>query len=63
MVINERCINILSVLNEANGFTLKKLSENFNVHIRTIRYDIDNINYILKSYKLDQIKKTDGGGL
>ncbi|MGL5702689.1 MAG: hypothetical protein ACRCW5_06090, partial [Cetobacterium sp.] len=44
-------------------FTLKKLSENFNVHIRTIRYDIDNINYILKSYKLDQIKKMDGGGL
>lgn len=63
MVINERCINILSVLNETNGFTLKKLSENFNVHIRTIRYDIDNINYILKSYKLDEIKKIDGGAL
>ncbi|MGL5544953.1 MAG: hypothetical protein ACRDB6_07575 [Cetobacterium sp.] len=63
MVINERCISILSALNETNGFTLKKLSENFNVHIRTIRYDIDNINFILKSYKLDEIKKIDGGAL
>ena len=61
MVINERCINILSVLNETNQFTLKKLSENFNVHTRTIRYDIDNINYILKMYKLDTIKKCEKG--
>ncbi|MGL5951144.1 MAG: helix-turn-helix domain-containing protein, partial [Cetobacterium sp.] len=61
MVINERCINILSVLNETNKFTLKKLSESFDVHERTIRYDIDNINYILKTYKLDEIKKCDGG--
>lgn len=63
MVINERCINILSVLNETNEFTLKKLSENFNVHTRTIRYDIDNINYILKMYKLDTIKKCEKGVL
>lgn len=61
MVINERCINILSVLNETNEFTLKKLSENFNVHTRTIRYDIDNINYILKMYKLNTIKKCEKG--
>ncbi|MGL4865928.1 MAG: HTH domain-containing protein [Cetobacterium sp.] len=61
MVINERCISILSVLNETNEFTLKKLSENFNVHTRTIRYDIDNINYILKMYKLDTIKKCEKG--
>lgn len=61
MVINERCINILSVLNETNEFTLKRLSENFNVHTRTIRYDIDNINYILKMYKLDTIKKCEKG--
>ena len=63
MVINERCINILSVINETNEFTLKKLSENFNVHTRTIRYDIDNINYILKMYKLDTIKKYERGVL
>lgn len=61
MVINERCINILSVLNETSEFTLKKLSENFKVHTRTIRYDIDNINYILKMYKLDTIKKHEKG--
>lgn len=61
MVINERCINILSILNETNEFTLKKLSENFNVHTRTIRYDIENINYILKTYKLDTIKKCEKG--
>lgn len=61
MIINERCINILSILNETNEFTLKKLSENFNVHIRTIRYDIENINYILKIYKLDTIKKYEKG--
>ncbi|MGL4865856.1 MAG: HTH domain-containing protein, partial [Cetobacterium sp.] len=61
MVMNERCINILSVLNETNEFTLKRLSENFNVHTRTIRYDIDNINYILKMYKLDTIKKCEQG--
>ena len=63
MVINKRCINILSILNETNQFTLKKLSENFNVHVRTIRYDIENINYILKNSKLDTIKKLDGGVL
>lgn len=63
MVINERCISILSVLNETNEFTLKKLSENFKVHTRTIRYDIDNINYILKTYKLDTIKKCEKGVL
>uniref|UniRef100_UPI003AF113CD HTH domain-containing protein n=1 Tax=Cetobacterium sp. TaxID=2071632 RepID=UPI003AF113CD len=61
MVINERCINILSILNDTNEFTLKKLSENFNVHTRTIRYDIDNINYILKMYKLNTIKKCEKG--
>lgn len=61
MVINERCINILSILNGTNEFTLKKLSENFNVHPRTIRYDIDNINYILKMYKLDTIRKYEKG--
>ncbi|MGL4672238.1 MAG: HTH domain-containing protein [Cetobacterium sp.] len=63
MVINERCIKILSALNLRDDFTLKKLSENLNVHTRTIRYDIDNINYILKSYKLSEIKKYDGGKL
>lgn len=61
MVINERCVNILSILNDTNEFTLKKLSENFNVHTRTIRYDIDNINYILKMYKLNTIKKCEKG--
>lgn len=61
MVINERCIKILSILNETNKFTLKILSENFNVHTRTIRYDIDNINYILKMYNLDTIKKCGKG--
>ncbi|MGL5089297.1 MAG: hypothetical protein ACRC6Z_07635 [Cetobacterium sp.] len=63
MVINERCIKILSDLSSTNSFTLKKLSENFNVHTRTIRYDIDNINYILKNHKLSQIEKSDDGKL
>lgn len=61
MVINERCISVLLALNETNGFTLKKLSEKFNVHTRTIRYDIDNVNFILKSYGLGEIKKNDDG--
>lgn len=61
MVINQRCIDILSLLNETNELTLKKLSENFNVHMRTIRYDIENLNYILKSYKFSQIKKYERG--
>lgn len=61
MVINERCINMLSILNETNELTLKKLSEKFKVHVRTIRYDIDNINYILGMHKLDLIKKGEKG--
>lgn len=61
MVINERCINILSLLNETKELTLKKLSENFKVHSRTIRYDIENINYILKSYNFNQIEKYESG--
>lgn len=55
MTLNYRCIEIMNILyNEAK--TLRELCEIFQVTSRSIRYDIDNINYILKNLKYNQIE-------
>ncbi|MEG1807502.1 MAG: HTH domain-containing protein, partial [Cetobacterium sp.] len=63
MIINKRCIDILSLLHSTDEYNIDDLSQKFNVHTRTIRYDIENINFILKNYNLNNIEKNSDGRL
>ena len=63
MIINKRCIDILSLLHNTDEYSIDDLSQKFNVHTRTIRYDIENINFILKNYNLNNIEKNPDGRL
>lgn len=49
ITLNERQNSILKYLyNKKDYTTIKHISEEFNVSVRTIRYDLDNIEYTLK---------------
>lgn len=61
MIISERGIEILVLLGEEGEFSLAELAERFAVSPRTIRYDLDNIDYVLKLHRLNQIEKKSTG--
>lgn len=63
MILKERCISILVSLSQKNNFTVNKLSEILKVDSRTIRYDIEEINNLLRKLNLEQIKRSEGGVL
>ncbi len=47
-MLNERCISIIKYFSEnKENITLKILSDHFGISERSIRYDIDNINYFV----------------
>lgn len=52
---------IEDLLNSDVPISAKQLSEKFNVSVRTIRYDLDNIDYWLKSKNIDMLKKPNIG--
>lgn len=60
--MNKRMISILDFFIQNSGeTTIKKISEQFEVDERTIRYDIDKINEELKDKKILQIEKLSKG--
>ncbi len=61
-MLNERCISIIKYFSEnKENITLKILSDHFGISERSIRYDIDNINYFLAKNGLNQIEKATKG--
>ena len=55
-ILNERHIKILDILNGYKETDVKFLSEKLYTIPKTIRYDIKNLNYYLKKYKLPTIE-------
>ena len=55
-ILNERHIKILDILNGYKETDVKFLSEKLYTIPKTIRYDIKNLNYYLKKYKLPIIE-------
>ena len=55
-ILNERHLKILGILNAQQEIDIKFLSEKLFTIPRTIRYDIQNINYYLGKYKLPMIE-------
>lgn len=60
-MLNQRCINILMTLIEEKSSTVKELAKKYNITERSIRYDIDNINYYLYKNGLKEIEKKSKG--
>lgn len=57
MVINEREIKILEKFYNEKQLSIDNLSKEFKVSKRMIRYNIENINLLLKLFKIPTIKK------
>lgn len=61
-MLNKRCIEIIEYLRMNDySFLLKELAEKFGVSERSIRYDIENINYYLNKFNLKEIEKSSKG--
>ena len=61
-MLNKRCIDIIKYLVEnQNKLSIKELAEKFELSERSIRYDIDNINYYFKKNGLSELEKTSAG--
>ncbi len=61
-MLNKRCVDIIKHLVEnENRISIKELAEKFELSERSIRYDIDNINYYFKKNGLNQMEKTSRG--
>lgn len=61
-MLNKRCMDIIEYLRKNSySFTLKEIAEKFCVSERSIRYDIENINYYLSKFQLKEIEKTSKG--
>ena len=61
-MLNKRCVDIIKKFSEnKTDVLLKDLAEYFGVSERSIRYDIDNINYFLAKKGLNQIEKVAKG--
>lgn len=61
-MLNKRCIEIIEYLRENKySFSLKEIAEKFNISERSIRYDIENINYYLNKFNLNEIEKFSKG--
>jgi len=57
-MLNKRSVEILTGLIEGEGVLyLDKLASEYNLSKRSIRYDIDNINYFLKVNGFKELKK------
>ena len=61
MKINNRLLEIISFLKENNITTIKEISQSLNLSERSVRYEIDNLNFFLKLNMLPEIKKENMG--
>lgn len=61
-MLNKRCIEIIEELRK-NNYTifLKEIAEKFGVTERSIRYDIENINYYFSKFNLNEVEKQSKG--
>lgn len=61
-MLNKRCIEIIEELRK-NNYTIfiKEIAEKFGVTERSIRYDIENINYYFSKFNLNEIEKQSKG--
>lgn len=63
MYLKERTKDILKYLiKQKNYINAKQLSDKFNVSVRTVRYDLEDLDYFLKSYGV-QIEKVPKKGI
>ena len=62
-MISGRMMAIINYLNDKNTSSIKEISANLNIDSRKVRYDIDNINELLKTYDKNQIIKKSKGVL
>lgn len=63
-MLNKRNSNILNfIINSKNPVTTKELADSFHVSERTIRYDLDNIDYFLSENKLEVLDRKPSVGI
>lgn len=61
-MLNKRCIELLEYLkNNDCMISLKEVALKFSISERSIRYDIENINYYLTKFQLKEIEKCSKG--
>ena len=61
-MLSKRCIEIIDYLTKNNfSLSLKDMAEKFQISERSIRYDIENINYYLNRANLNEIEKSAKG--
>ena len=63
MNINNRLLRILDFLEYNSITSIKEVSKALDVSERIVRYEIDNLNFILKLHKLPIVKKESKGKL
>ncbi len=61
LYLNERCIFIIKTLLENRNINIIDLAEKFSISERSIRYDIDNIDFIFKAENIKLLKKDKNG--
>lgn len=62
-MISGRMMAIINYLNDKSISSIKEISADLSIDSRKIRYDIDNINDLLKTYNKNQIVKKSKGVL
>lgn len=63
-MLNKRNSNILNfIINSKNPVTTKELADSFHVSERTIRYDLDNIDYFLSENNLEVLDRKPSVGI
>ena len=60
-MISGRMMAIINYLNDKSISSIKEISADLSIDSRKIRYDIDNINDLLKTYNKNQIVKKQQG--
>lgn len=63
MKINSRMIDIFNYVRANNITSIKDIALDLDLKERSVRYEIENINYILRLNKLEEIQKLSKGGL
>ena len=63
MKVNKRLIDIFGVLIDKKETSIKELCKSLDLSERSVRYEIENINYILSINGLDEIRKLEKGRL
>lgn len=61
--INSRLIDVFKYINESNGVSIKEICSKLGLTERSVRYEIENINYILRNNGIEEIEKLQKGNL